>query len=216
MVGIRSGRTYSIKEVAALVGLPASTLRYYEDVSLIPAIARDPSSGHRIYQEDDLELLTWVSCLSASGMSIADMREYVRSGLGGERDISEFITLLEQQDERLREEAQILELRREFLRTKVSYWRAVRGGDVQEAERLDAAARALANLAKEPVPAEVCEAFGVKELKFGKDYIIPKPFDKRVLTAVAPAVAQAAVDDGVARVKDFDVKAYTEKLAKGL
>lgn len=79
-----------------------------------------------------------------------------------------------------------------------------------------AAARALANLAKEPVPAEVCKAFGVKELKFGKDYIIPKPFDNRVLLAVAPAVAQAAVKDGVARVKDFDVKAYTEKLAKGL
>ena len=148
MVGTGSGRTYSIKEVAALVGLPASTLRYYEDVSVIPAIARDPSSGHRIYQEDDLELLTWVSCLSASGMSIADMREYVRSGLGGERDICEFITLLEQQDERLREEAQILELRREFLRTKVSYWRAVRGGDTQEAERLDAAARALAERLK--------------------------------------------------------------------
>ena len=148
MVGTSSGRTYSIKEVAALVGLPASTLRYYEDVSVIPAIARDPSSGHRIYQEDDLELLTWVSCLSASGMSIADMREYVRSGLGGERDISEFITLLEQQDERLREEAQILELRREFLRTKVSYWRAVKCGDVQEVERLDAAARALAERLK--------------------------------------------------------------------
>ena len=61
---------------------------------------------------------------------------------------SEFITLLEQQDERLREEAQILELRREFLRTKVSYWRAVKGGDVQEAERLDAAARALAERLK--------------------------------------------------------------------
>ncbi len=148
MVGTRSGRTYSIKEVAALVGLPASTLRYYEDVNVIPAIARDPSSGHRIYREDDLELLTWVSCLSASGMSIADMREYVRSGLGGERDISEFITLLEQQDERLREEAQILELRREFLRTKVSYWRAVKCGDIQEAERLDAAARALAERLK--------------------------------------------------------------------
>ena len=148
MVGTSSGRTYSIKEVAALVGLPASTLRYYEDVSVIPAIARDPSSGHRIYQEDDLELLTWVSCLSASGMSIADMREYVRSGLGGERDISEFITLLEQQDERLREEAQILELRREFLRAKGAYWRAVKGEDVQEAERLDAAARALAERLK--------------------------------------------------------------------
>ena len=76
------------------------------------------------------------------------------------------------------------------------------------------AARALANLAKEPVPAEVCAAFGVKELKFGKDYIIPKPFDNRVLLAVAPAVAQAAVKDGVARVKNFDVEAYRASLAK--
>lgn len=102
MAGTGSGRTYSIKEVAALVGLPPSTLRYYEDVSVIPAIARDPSSGHRIYTEGDLELLTWVACLSASGMSIADMRDYVRSGLGVDRDISEFISLLEQQDARLR------------------------------------------------------------------------------------------------------------------
>ncbi|MBR8462281.1 malate dehydrogenase [Campylobacter sp. faydin G-140] len=78
-----------------------------------------------------------------------------------------------------------------------------------------AAARALAGLAKEPVPADVLAAFGVSELKFGKDYIIPKPFDKRVLTAVAPAVAKAAIDDGVARVKDFDVEAYRAKLAKG-
>ena len=77
-----SGRTYSIKEVAALVGLPPSTLRYYEEVGVIPAIARDPSSGHRLYTEGDLELLTWVACLSASGMAIADMREFVRSGLG--------------------------------------------------------------------------------------------------------------------------------------
>ena len=119
MAGTGSGRTYSIKEVAALVGLPHSTLRYYEDVSVIPAIARDPSSGHRIYTEGDLELLTWVACLSASGMSIADMRDYVRSGLGVDRDISEFISLLEQQDARLQEEAQIIELRREFLHTKV-------------------------------------------------------------------------------------------------
>ena len=148
MAGTGSGRTYSIKEVAALVGLPPSTLRYYEDVSVIPAIARDASSGHRTYTEDDLELLTWVSCLSASGMSIADMREYVRSGLGGERDICEFVTLLEQQDARLQEEAQIIELRREFLRTKVAYWRAIKRDDVAEAERLDIDARALAERLK--------------------------------------------------------------------
>ena len=143
MVGTGIGRTYSIKEVAALVGLPPSTLRYYEDVSVIPAIARDPSSGHRIYTEGDLELLTWIACLSASGMSIADMREYVRSGLGAERDVAEFISLLEQQDARLQEEAQIIELRREFLRTKIEYWRAMKSGDAPEAERLDMRAREL-------------------------------------------------------------------------
>ena len=148
MAGTGIGRTYSIKEVAALVGLPPSTLRYYEDVSVIPAIARDPSSGHRIYTEGDLELLTWVACLSASGMSIADMRKYVRSGLGAERDVAEFISLLEQQDARLQEEAQIIELRREFLRTKIEYWRAMKSGDVSEAERLDMRARELAERLK--------------------------------------------------------------------
>ena len=148
MAGTGIGRTYSIKEVAALVGLPPSTLRYYEDVSVIPAIARDPSSGHRIYTEGDLELLTWVACLSASGMSIADMREYVRSGLGAERDVAEFISLLEQQDARLQEEAQIIELRREFLRTKIEYWRAMKRGDAPEAERLDMRARELAERLK--------------------------------------------------------------------
>ena len=152
MAGTGSGRTYSIKEVAALVGLPPSTLRYYEDVSVIPAIARDPSSGHRIYTEGDLELLTWVACLSASGMSIADMREYVRSGLGAERDVAEFISLLEQQDARLQEEAQIIELRREFLRTKIEYWRAMKSGDVSEAERLDMRARELAERLKSWTP----------------------------------------------------------------
>ena len=67
-------------------------------------------------------------------------------------------------------------------------------------------------LAMKEVPDEVLKAYGVSELKFGKDYIIPKPFDPRVLTEVAPAVAQAAVDDGVALVKNFDKKAYKESL----
>ena len=75
-----------------------------------------------------------------------------------------------------------------------------------------AAANALAELAMKEVPDEVLKAYGVSELKFGKDYIIPKPFDPRVLTEVAPAVAQAAVDDGVALVKNFDKKAYKENL----
>ncbi len=77
-----------------------------------------------------------------------------------------------------------------------------------------AAAHALAELAEEYVPDSVLEAYGEKDIKFSKDYIIPKPFDPRVLLVVAPAVAEAAVKDGVALVKDFDKSAYIEKLKK--
>ncbi len=75
-----------------------------------------------------------------------------------------------------------------------------------------AASRALASLAKEEVPAHVKEAHGRETMEFGTEYIIPSPFDRRVLIYVASAVAQAAVEDGVARVKEFDINAYREKL----
>lgn len=77
-----------------------------------------------------------------------------------------------------------------------------------------AAAHALAELAEEYVPDSVLEAYGEKDIKFSKDYIIPKPFDPRVLLVVAPAVAEAAVKDGVTLVKDFDKSAYIENLKK--
>ncbi len=63
-----------------------------------------------------------------------------------------------------------------------------------------AAVRALSALAREPVPAEVLAACEVDTLEFGPDYIIPKPLDGRLLTRIAPAVARAAVDSGVARL----------------
>ncbi|ARQ98118.1 malate oxidoreductase [Campylobacter lanienae NCTC 13004] len=75
-----------------------------------------------------------------------------------------------------------------------------------------AAAIALAKLAKESVPSEVCKAYNVSQIKFGKDYIIPKPFDPRVLFTIAPAVAKAAVEDGVALIKEFDESAYVQRL----
>lgn len=77
-----------------------------------------------------------------------------------------------------------------------------------------AAAHALAQLAEEDVPSSVLEAYGEKDVKFSKDYIIPKPFDPRVLFTVAPAVAEAAVKDGVTLVKKFDKAAYIESLKK--
>ncbi|AXL29215.1 TPA_asm: malate dehydrogenase [Campylobacter jejuni] len=75
-----------------------------------------------------------------------------------------------------------------------------------------AAARALADLAKLPVSDAVKKAYNLSTLEFGRDYVIPKPFDERVKAAVSTAVAAAAVKDGVAKVKNFDEKAYFESL----
>ncbi len=76
-----------------------------------------------------------------------------------------------------------------------------------------AAARALADLAKEPVPQYVKDAYGGTDLKFGPDYLIPKPFDKRVLLWESAAVAKAAYEEGVAQVESFDYCRYRAKLA---
>jgi malate dehydrogenase (oxaloacetate-decarboxylating)(NADP+) len=79
-----------------------------------------------------------------------------------------------------------------------------------------AAAMALAALAKEEVPDDVKRAYGNENFSFGKNYLIPKPFDKRVLTRVAPAVAKAAMDSGVARLKIEDFNAYAKSLQERL
>jgi malate dehydrogenase (oxaloacetate-decarboxylating)(NADP+) len=76
-----------------------------------------------------------------------------------------------------------------------------------------AASKALAALAKEPVSPEICALYGVKELKFGMDYVIPKALDPRVLDWEAPAVAQAAMDTGVATIK-LDIAQYKKELAE--
>ena len=74
-----------------------------------------------------------------------------------------------------------------------------------------AAAQALARLAKEPVPADVLKAYDLESLSFGPDYLIPKPFDTRVLHWVTPAVARTACETGCARI-DFDDDLYDAAL----
>ena len=78
-----------------------------------------------------------------------------------------------------------------------------------------AAARALAALAREEVPDSVVKAYGARSLVFGPDYLIPKPLDSRILLWVAPAVAQAAIESGVARVP-MDEEPYRERLESRL
>ncbi|HJK86252.1 MAG TPA: NADP-dependent malic enzyme [Candidatus Megaira endosymbiont of Nemacystus decipiens] len=79
-----------------------------------------------------------------------------------------------------------------------------------------AAAKALAHLARESVPIEVRKAYGGTNKFFGPNYIIPAPFDPRLLSTVSAAVAQAAIDSGVAKIKEIDLKAYKKELSRKL
>ncbi|MFX8397172.1 hypothetical protein ABTL72_19425, partial [Acinetobacter baumannii] len=76
--------------------------------------------------------------------------------------------------------------------------------------------RALAELAREDVPDEVAAAYGGERLRFGPNYIIPTPFDPRLIWYVPPFVAQAAMDTGVARRPITDMDAYRAELAQRL
>lgn len=79
-----------------------------------------------------------------------------------------------------------------------------------------AAVKALANLAKEDVPEEVKMAYAGQSFTYGRDYLIPKPFDTRVLTRVSPAVAKAAIDSGVAKNPIKDMTEYAKGLEERL
>ena len=91
----------------------------------------------------------------------------------------------------------------------------VRATKINEAMKM-AAVKALATLAKESVPEQVNIAYGETRLNFGRDYIIPKPFDPRLITVVAPAVAKAAMDSGVAINPILDWAKYEEELLERL
>ena len=91
----------------------------------------------------------------------------------------------------------------------------VRATTINEEMKL-AAVRAIAELTKEPVPELVNLAYGESNLTFGPTYIIPKPFDPRLITTVAPAVAKAAMDSGVAKAPISDWEAYNRVLSDRL
>ncbi|MBD0833483.1 NADP-dependent malic enzyme [Aestuariibaculum sediminum] len=91
----------------------------------------------------------------------------------------------------------------------------VRATKINEAMKM-AAVEALARLAKEPVPEQVNIAYGETKLTFGKEYIIPKPFDPRLIAEVPPAVAKAAMESGVAQEPIIDWEGYQDKLRERL
>lgn len=91
----------------------------------------------------------------------------------------------------------------------------VRATGINEEMKL-AAVKSLAQLTREPVTEQVKKTYNLKNLEFSKDYIIPKPFDARLITEIPPAVAKAAIDSGIAKKPITDWEAYKETLAARL
>ena len=121
----------TIAAAAARCGLPESTLRYWEDIGLVGPVARDPSSGHRRYRTDEVELLETLANLRAVGLSIDDMRTYLSlaDDAPGERR-----ALFQAHATRLADEVAALQLRRTYLELKVRYWAAREADDGETAE----------------------------------------------------------------------------------
>jgi DNA-binding transcriptional MerR regulator len=127
----------TIQDVSRRSGLSEPTLRYYEQVGLIGPIARDASSGHRRYGDEDLDTLQALACLRAMGVGIEDMRTYQANRKRGHEAAAEQRDLLLRHAERIETEIATLHVHLAYLHEKAALWDA--------RDRQDAAAEAEAS-----------------------------------------------------------------------
>jgi DNA-binding transcriptional MerR regulator len=128
----------TIQEVSRRSGLSEPTLRYYEEVGLIGPIARDASSGHRRYSEEEVDALQALACLRAMGVGIEEMRTYQANRALGHARAGEQRDLLLRHAERVEAEIETLHVHLDYLRAKAALWDA--------RDRSDTGAEAEANL----------------------------------------------------------------------
>jgi DNA-binding transcriptional MerR regulator len=120
----------TIQEVSRRSGLSEPTLRYYEEVGLVGPVDRDTRSGHRRYDDADLDVLQALACLRALGMGIEDMRTYqANRARSGPAVAAEQRDLLLRHAERMTAEIAALHTRLDYLREKAALWDARAHGD---------------------------------------------------------------------------------------
>ncbi len=122
-------QTYTIKEAARLSWLPESTLRYYETMWLIDFIKRGDSSKHRIYNDEDINIISAIACLNITGMSIEKMKEYLQAFDPNSEDHAVQLSILEEQKKKLAEEKKSLNLRIKYIEWKIKFWNLLNSWD---------------------------------------------------------------------------------------
>jgi DNA-binding transcriptional MerR regulator len=129
---------FTIQDVSRQSGLSEPTLRYYEEVGLLGPIARDDSSGHRRYNNGDLDAAQVLACLRAMGVGIEDMRTYQANRHRGQEAAAEQRDILLRHAERVEEQIVTLRTHLDYLRAKAVLWDA--------RDRADSAAEAEAQV----------------------------------------------------------------------
>ena len=116
---------YTVGEMAKLLGVPASTLRYYDKEGLLPFVERSPG-GIRVFQEKDYEWLQTISCLKRTGMPLKDIRTYIDRCVEGDATIGQRLGLIDRQRQRVLEQIQQLQETLQVLDYKHWYYEKAR------------------------------------------------------------------------------------------
>ena len=128
---------YTVGEMAKRMGVAASTLRYYDKEGLLPFVERSPG-GIRLFRETDVEWLNVIGCLKSAGMSIGDIREYIRLAMQGDGTIDQRLALFKRQREALIRKMAALQNTLDMLDYKCWFYeRAQELGSIEDVKDLD-------------------------------------------------------------------------------
>ena len=122
---------YTVGEMAKLLGVAASTLRYYDKEGLLPFVERS-SGGIRMFQESDVEWLQVIGCMKKAGMSIKDIRQYIQMALQGDDTIDLRLQMFRRQQEVLKEQMEELQHTMEMVDYKCWYYETAKKAGTTE------------------------------------------------------------------------------------
>lgn len=123
---------YTVGEMAKLLGVTASTLRYYDKEGLLPFVERS-SGGIRMFQESDIEWLQVIGCMKKAGMSIRDIKQYIEMALQGDETIGLRLDMFRRQREALKAQMEELRHAMEMVEYKCWYYETAKAAGTTEA-----------------------------------------------------------------------------------
>ena len=130
---------YTVGEMARLLGVTASTLRYYDKEGLLPFVERS-SGGIRMFQESDIEWLQIIGCMKKAGMSIKDIRQYIQMALQGDDTIEMRLAMFRHQQEVLMEQMEELRHTMQIVEYKCWYYETAKAaGTIEAPQKMDLA-----------------------------------------------------------------------------